>query len=79
MVEIFTTKTCIHCVMAKNFMKEKGIEFVEYNISTNEEKRNEAIGKYHAQGVPLIVVNETPIYGFKPEEILSLVNKPAVA
>lgn len=79
MVEIYTTNTCTYCVMAKNFMKDQGIEYTEYNISNDDERRTIAIEKYHAQGVPLIVVNDTPVYGFKPDEILRLAKTPMTA
>lgn len=79
MVEIYTTGShCAFCTIAKNFMKDNNIAFTEYNIEEDEDRRNEAVQTYHAQGVPLIVVNGTPVYGFKPEEIMSLINKPAV-
>lgn len=72
MVDIYTTDSCHYCKMAKEFMKDNGIEFTEHNISTDAERRQMAIETYKAQGVPLIVINETPIYGFKPDDILRL-------
>ena len=34
-VEIYTSDTCIQCVKAKEYLKNKNIEFKEYNISND--------------------------------------------
>ena len=31
-VEIFSSDTCIKCVEVKKYLKEKNIEYIEYNI-----------------------------------------------
>jgi len=32
-IKIYTTPTCAYCKMAKEYMKEKGVDFKEYNVA----------------------------------------------
>lgn len=39
LVEIYTTAMCPFCFRAKKLLKQKGIEFIEYDVSTDPEGR----------------------------------------
>jgi glutaredoxin len=43
-IKIYTTATCMYCKMAKEFFHEKGVEYEEYNVGTDVEKRKEIGG-----------------------------------
>ncbi len=62
-VTIFTSSTCPHCKTAKDYLKEKGVEFEERNVQNDPEARKELIQKGY-MGVPVIVVGEEEIQGF---------------
>jgi glutaredoxin-like YruB-family protein len=68
-VILYTLPTCPGCVQIKHFLRQKGVEFEEYDISKNEEARKEMIKKTGQKGVPVIEVDGTIIVGFQ-EEIL---------
>ena len=71
-ITIYTSNSCPHCVTAKQFFKEKGIEFAEKNVHTDAEARKELISKGY-MGVPVIVIDQEEIQGFdkaKIEELL---------
>ena len=53
-ITIYSTPTCHFCQMAKEFLKEKGIEYTDYDVSTDMEKRKEMIEKSGQMGVPVI-------------------------
>lgn len=62
-VTVFTSSTCPHCTSAKNYLKQKGVDFEEKNVSTDMSARNELIKKGY-RGVPVIIVNGEAIVGF---------------
>lgn len=67
-VTLFTSSTCPHCHTAKDYLKEKGVEFEERNIQNDPEARKELIQKGY-MGVPVIVVGEEEIQGFDRERL----------
>ena len=70
-IEIYTSDTCIQCKKAKEYLQNNNIEFVEYNISSNEEFRRELIKKGYLS-VPIIVVDNQDILGFDINRIKQL-------
>ena len=63
-VTIYTTPTCGYCKMAKEFFAEKNVQFTEYNVGTDLEKRKEMIEKSGQMGVPVIFVDNEMTVGF---------------
>lgn len=70
-IEIYTSDTCVQCKKAKEFLKNNNIEFVEYNISSNQEYKRELIKKGYLS-VPVIVVDGQDILGFDLTRIKQL-------
>ena len=56
--------------MAKDFFKEKNVEFVDYDVSTDLEKRKEMMDKSGQMGVPVIVIDDKIIVGFNKPQIV---------
>lgn len=71
-VTIYSTPTCHFCQMAKEFFKEKGIEYTDYDVSTDMEKRKEMIEKSGQMGVPVIYIDDEMTVGFDKDKISSL-------
>ena len=42
-VEIYTSDTCIQCIKAKEYLKNRNVEFKEYNISKDLEAKRELV------------------------------------
>ncbi|MFH1056429.1 MAG: glutaredoxin domain-containing protein [Candidatus Micrarchaeota archaeon] len=63
-VKIFTTPTCVYCVMAKQFFKEKKVEYNELDVSKDRSAAEEMIEKSGQMGVPVIEVDGKIILGF---------------
>ena len=63
-VIVYSTKTCPYCVMLKDFLKEKGIEFKDFDVGADREKAREMIEKTGQQGVPVIDIGGKVIIGF---------------
>jgi len=73
-VEVYSTPTCPYCHQAKDFLKEKGVEFTDYNVATDIDARNSMVQKSGQLGVPVIVVEGDVVVGFnrgRLEELLA--------
>jgi glutaredoxin len=57
--------------MAKTFFKSNKVNFTEFNVATDLERRKEMIDKTGQMGVPVIDVNGQVIVGFDEEKIKS--------
>jgi len=57
--------------MTKDFLKEKGVAYTEYNVASDLEKRQEMIQKSGQMGVPVIFVGGDMIIGFDQERLAS--------
>lgn len=75
-VTIYTTPSCVYCRMAKEFFKEKNIDYTEIDVSANHEAAHEMIEKSGQMGVPVVVVEkegkEELIIGFNKERLSQL-------
>lgn len=69
---IYSTSSCPHCVMAKDFLKENKIEFEDVNVQKDHKKAKEMIEKSGQQGVPVIDIDGKIIVGFDKEKIKEL-------
>ena len=73
-VKIYTTPVCPFCTLAKQYLKEKGIEFEEIDVSKNEKAAQEMIQKSGQMGVPVIEIDGQIVVGFDKEKIDELLN-----
>lgn len=73
-VIIYTTPTCPYCTMAKMFLKEYGVSFVEKNVAQDRAAANEMIEKSGQMGVPTIDINGEIIVGFDQDAIKKALN-----
>lgn len=70
-VVIFTSPTCTYCHIAKDYFKEKGIEYTERNIGTDESARA-FLREKKIMGVPAIFIEEDVVIGFDQAKINEL-------
>ena len=71
-VTVYSTPTCHFCHMAKDFFKEKNVEFEDFNVAENLEKRKEMMDKSGQMGVPVIIIGDQIIVGFNKPKIVEL-------
>ena len=71
-VRIYSTPTCHFCHMAKDFFREKEIEFEDFDVSVDQEKRKEMMDKSGQMGVPVIAIDDQLIVGFNKPKIIEL-------
>ena len=63
-VKIYTTSTCVYCKGAKEYFKEKGVEYEEINLSEHPDRIQEMIQASGQMGVPVILIDGKIIVGF---------------
>lgn len=73
-VKVYSSNTCPHCVTAKNYLTEKGVEFEEKNVQTDPEARKELMAMGH-MGVPVLLIGGEEVVGFDQAKIDELLAK----
>lgn len=68
-VTIYTTPTCGYCRKAKDYFRENGVQFTEYNVAQDMRKAEEMVRKSGQMGVPVIEIKGQIIVGFNQAEI----------
>ncbi len=63
-VILYSTPSCQYCKMARKFLRDKEIFFVEYNVAEDEKAREEMEQKSHQLGVPVLDVGGHIFVGF---------------
>ena len=71
-ISIYSTPTCHFCQMAKDFLKEQGIAYTEFDVAHDLERRQEMIQKSGQMGVPVIIVGDEIIVGFDREKLATV-------
>jgi glutaredoxin 3 len=68
-VEIYSTESCHFCHMAKEWLTEKGVPYVDYNVGENMDKRKEMVEMTGQLGVPVIKIEDEVMVGFNQEQM----------
>jgi len=68
-VTLYSTPSCVYCRMAKDYFRQSGITFTEYNVASDRAKADEMVRKSGQMGVPVIDINGSVIIGFNKPEI----------
>ncbi|MGC8964707.1 MAG: Uxx-star family glutaredoxin-like (seleno)protein [Brevinematia bacterium] len=63
-VKVYTTPSCPYCNMLKNYLRSRGIRFVDYDVSRDERKAMEMVRISGQMGVPVAVINGKVVVGF---------------
>lgn len=71
-VTVYSTPTCHFCHVAKDFLRNNNVEFVEHNVAVDTEKRNEMLDRTGQMGVPVIDINGEIVIGFDQQRIKEL-------
>lgn len=73
-VTIYSTPTCHFCHMAKDFFTANNVQFNDYNVASDLEKRKEMVTKSGQMGVPVIFVGDQMTVGFDEARLRSLLS-----
>ncbi len=71
-VEIYSTPSCHFCHMAKEWLTEKNVPFVDYNEGEDMARRKELVEITGQMGVPVIKIGEEVMVGFNQEQMAKI-------
>ncbi len=63
-ITIYSSAICPYCVMAKNFLRSKGLAWNEVRIDTDREQRERMVAITKRTSVPQIFVGDTHVGGY---------------
>lgn len=73
-VRIFSNETCPHCKMAKDFLKENGIEFENLDVAKDDKAAEEMVKLTGQLVVPVIQVDDEVVIGFDKDKLKKLLD-----
>lgn len=68
-VVVYTSPTCGYCHMTMDYLKEKGVAFIEKDITTDREALEFILDKIGQAVTPIVTINDTVIVGFDRPKI----------
>lgn len=74
-VIVYSTPSCKYCNDVKDFLSENNIQYTQYDVTTDPEKKQEMIDLTGQMGVPVTRIGDDVLVGYdanKLKELLSL-------
>lgn len=71
-VTIYTTPTCAYCRQAKRYLAEKGVHYVEVDVSADQAAAEDLVRRTGQFGVPVIDIDGTLVVGFERRRLEKL-------
>jgi glutaredoxin-like YruB-family protein len=68
-IRVFSQPTCPACNELKDYLKKKGIEFEDMDVTSNREALDEMIKVHKVRVTPLLLAGDRKIIGFDPVEV----------
>ncbi len=63
-IDVYTTRSCQYCVAAKKLLDEKGVDYEEHDVETDDAKRKWLVAASGRRTVPQIFADGKPLGGF---------------
>lgn len=63
-ITMYSSAICPYCVMAKNFLKSRGLDWNEVRIDTDPDARQRMIALARRTSVPQIFIGDTHVGGY---------------
>lgn len=73
-VIVYSTPTCPWCTRVKDFLKEKGIEFKNIDVSADPVAAQKMVQKSGQMGVPVVEIDGEFVVGFDELRLKQLLN-----
>ena len=71
---IYSTPTWPYCKQAKEYLSQKGISYMEYDVAKDGDKAKEMVQKSGQMGVPVIMIDNQIIIGFNQSQLGELLS-----
>ena len=76
-VIIYTTPTCGYCTQVKHYLTQRGVSYVERDLSRDPSAAQEIVRLTGQQGVPVTVIDGQPVLGANMPQINQLLAQMA--
>ena len=63
-VEMYSTRLCPYCMAAKRLLASKGVDYVDYEVDADFERREEMMSRSGRTSVPQIFIDDVHVGGF---------------
>ena len=63
-ITMYSSAICPYCVMAKNFLKSRGLDWTEVRIDIDADARQKMVALARRTSVPQIFIGETHVGGY---------------
>jgi len=67
-IKIYSSSSCVNCTAVKEYIKEKGYDYDEKNVSLDAEAKKELLAMGY-MGVPIIFVDDDVVVGFNRNKL----------
>jgi glutaredoxin 3 len=68
-VVIYSLPTCPHCKKAKEYLSNRAVSYIDYDVGKDRGKADEMIRKSGQTGVPVILVDDEMVIGFNESRL----------
>ncbi len=68
-IRIFSQPTCPACNELKDYLKKKGVDFEDMDVTSNREALDEMIKVHKVRVTPLLLAGDKRVIGFDPVEV----------
>ncbi|MEW6222898.1 MAG: glutaredoxin family protein [Candidatus Hadarchaeota archaeon] len=75
-VVVYTTPTCPFCMMAKDFLKNNKVDYMEINVAEDRKAVMEMMKKSGQMGVPVLDIGGEIVVGFDRDAIKKALKIP---
>ena len=65
--KFYSIPTCPHCRTAREYLLQKGVDFIEFDVSTDIRALRTMLTMTARAEVPAIVAGDSAVVGFNPE------------
>lgn len=73
-ITVYSSPSCVWCTRAKEYLRDRNINFREVNIAQDRSGAIEMMRKSGQMGVPVLDINGNIIIGFDKDQIDMLLN-----
>jgi glutaredoxin-like YruB-family protein len=74
---VYTTPTCPYCRLVKDFLSQRGVPFVEKDVSVDQAAAMDMVRRTSQQGVPVTEIDGQFVIGFDRPRLEHLLQQPA--
>ncbi len=75
---LFTRPDCPPCDWLKAWLRERGLEFEEHDVSSDKAAVFTMVRTYRSQSTPTLVIGDRVLIGFEPEKIEAALESAAI-